>query len=79
MKRCVSSFERNNDRDDELRVSGGKEFQSRGAMTEKSLLPIDVPIYGMDGGMAWGQSKPSSSDSSLDISLAKHNGSQSVN
>ena len=44
LKRCVLSFERNVERDNELRVSGGREFQSLGAMTEKALLPRD----GMD-------------------------------
>ena len=34
---CALIFERNIDRDNELRVSGGREFQSRGA--EKALLP----------------------------------------
>ena len=32
----------------ELRVSGGREFQSPGAMTEKVLLPRDVRTNGMD-------------------------------
>ena len=48
LKRCVLSFERNVERDNELRVSGGREFQSLGAMTEKALLPRDVWTYGMD-------------------------------
>ena len=47
-KRCVLSFERNAERDNELRVSGGGEFQSLGAMTERALLPRDVRTYGMD-------------------------------
>ena len=38
LKRWVLSFERNVERDNELRVSGGREFQSLGAMTEKVLL-----------------------------------------
>ena len=43
------SFERNVERDNKLRVSGGREFQSLGAMTEKkALLPRDVRTYGMD-------------------------------
>ena len=32
----------------EFRVSGGSEFQSRGPMTEKALLPSDDLTYGMD-------------------------------
>ena len=48
LKRWVSSFERNVETDNELRVSGGREFQSLGAMTEKALLPRDVRTYGMD-------------------------------
>ena len=46
LKRCVLSFERNVERDNELRVSGGRE--SLGAMTEKVLLPRDVRTYEMD-------------------------------
>ena len=41
-------FERNVESDNELRVSGGREFQSLGAMTEKALLPRNVRTYGMD-------------------------------
>ena len=48
LKRCVLSFEQNVERDNELRVSGGREFQSLGTMTEKALLPRDVRTYGMD-------------------------------
>ena len=48
LKRCVLSFERNVERDNELRVSRGRKFQSLGAMTEKALLPRDVQTYGMD-------------------------------
>ena len=48
LKRGALSFERNVVRDNELRVSGGREFQSLGAMTEKVLLPRDVRTYGMD-------------------------------
>ena len=49
LKRCVLSFERMNvGRDNEIRVSGGREFQSLGAMTEKTILPRDVRTYGMD-------------------------------
>ena len=33
LKRWVLSFERNVETDNELRVSGGREFQSLGAMT----------------------------------------------
>ena len=39
LKRWVLSFERNVETDNELWVSGGREFQSLGAMTEKALLP----------------------------------------
>ena len=38
LKRWVLSFERNVPPDNEKRVSGGREFQSLGAMTEKALL-----------------------------------------
>ena len=49
MKRCVLSRERNIGREDEFRVlSGGSEFQSRGPMTEKALLPSDDRTYGME-------------------------------
>ena len=48
MKRCVLSLERNIGRDDEFWVSGGSEFQSRGPMTEKALLPSDDRTYGME-------------------------------
>ena len=48
LKRWVLSFERNVETDNELRVSGGREFQSLGAMTETALLPRDVRTYGMD-------------------------------
>ena len=48
LKRWVLSFERNVETDDELRVSGGMEYQSLGAMTVKALLPRDVRTYGMD-------------------------------
>ena len=41
-------FEQKIDRDNELPVSGGKEFQSCGTMTEKTLLSRDVQTYGMD-------------------------------
>ena len=47
MKRCVLSLERNIGKEDEFRVSGGSEFQSRGPMTEKALLPSDDLTYGM--------------------------------
>ena len=47
MKRCVLSLERNIGREDEFRVSGGSEFQRRGPMTEKALLPSDDRTYGM--------------------------------
>ena len=42
------SLERNIGREDEFRVSGGSDFQSRGPMTEKALLPSDDRTYGMD-------------------------------
>ena len=48
LKRCVLSLERNIRREDEFRVSGGSEFQSRGPMTEKALLPSDDLTYGME-------------------------------
>ena len=48
MKRCVLSLERNIDREDEFQLSGGSEFQSRGPMTEKALLPSDDLTYGME-------------------------------
>ena len=48
LKRWVLSFERNVETDNELRVSGGREFQSLGAMTEKTRLQGDVRTYGMD-------------------------------
>ena len=48
MKRCVLSLERNIGREDEFRVSGGREFQSRGPMTEKALLPSDDLTYRME-------------------------------
>ena len=48
MKRCVLSLERNIGREDEFRVPGGSEFQSRGPMTEKALLPSDDRTYGME-------------------------------
>ena len=48
MKRCVLSLERNIGRENEFRVSGGSEFQSRRPMTEKALLPSDDRTYGME-------------------------------
>ena len=48
LKRCVLSLERNIGKEDEFRVSGGSEFQSRGPMTEKALLPSDDRTYGME-------------------------------
>ena len=48
MKRCVLSLERKGGREDEFRVSGGSEFQRRGPMTEKALLPSDDRTYGME-------------------------------
>ena len=48
MKRCVLSLERNIGKEDEFRVSGGSEFQSRGPMTEKALLRSDDRTYGME-------------------------------
>ena len=41
------SLERKVGKEFEFRVSGGSEFQSRGPMTEKALLPSDL-TYGMD-------------------------------
>ena len=51
------SFERNVETDNELRVSGGREFQSLGAMTEKALLPRDVRTY-----MGWTELTDESDD-----------------
>ena len=48
LKRYVLSSERNVERDNELQVSDGREFQSLEAMTEKALLPRDIRTYGMD-------------------------------
>ena len=49
LRRWVLSFERNVETDiNEIRVSGGREFQSLGATTEKALLPRDVQTYGID-------------------------------
>ena len=48
MKRCVLSLEWNIDREDEFQVSGGSEFQSRGPMAVKALLPSDDLTYGME-------------------------------
>ena len=42
------SLERNIGKEDEFRVSGGSEFQSRGPMTEKALLSRDDRTYGME-------------------------------
>ena len=42
------SLERNIGKEDEFRVSGGSEFQSREPMTEKALLPSDDLTYGME-------------------------------
>ena len=48
LKKCVLSLERNIGREDEFRVSGRSEFQRRGPMTEKALLPSDDRTYGME-------------------------------
>ena len=48
MKRYVLSLERNIGREDEFRVSEGSEFQRRGPMSEKALLPSDDRTYGME-------------------------------
>ena len=48
LKRCVLSFERNVETDNELQVSGVREFQSLGAMTGKAHLPRDVWTNGID-------------------------------
>ena len=48
LKRWVLSFERNVETDNELRVSGGREFQSPWSNDRKGLLPRDVRTYGMD-------------------------------
>ena len=41
-------FEHNVEKDNELLVSGGREFQSHRAMTEKALVLGDVRTYGID-------------------------------
>jgi len=43
------SLERNIGREDEFRVLGGSEFQSRGPMTEKAILPSDDRTYIWNG------------------------------
>ena len=48
MKRCVLSLKRNIGREDEFRVSEGNDFQRRGPMTEKALLPSDDRTYRME-------------------------------
>ena len=42
------SLERNIGREDEFRVSGGSDFQSRGPLKEKVLSPSDDRTYGME-------------------------------
>ena len=49
LKRWVLSFERNVETDNELRVSGGREFQSLGATTEKAFLGGVHILYNADG------------------------------
>ena len=49
LKRWVLSFERNVETDNELRVSGGWEFQSLGAMTEKGKRPFYPEMFGHMG------------------------------
>ena len=44
----IYSLERKVGKEFEFRVSGGSEFQSRGPMTEKALLPSDDLTYGME-------------------------------
>ena len=44
MKRCVLSLERKVGKEFEFRVSGGREFQSRGPMTEKKRNDPMIPI-----------------------------------
>ena len=46
---CILSLERNIGKEDEFRVSGGSESQSRGPMTEKALLPSDDRTYVWNG------------------------------
>ena len=48
MKRCVLSLNRIIGKKNEFQISGGSEFQSRGLMTEKALLPNDDRTYGME-------------------------------
>ena len=45
LKRSVLSLEQNIGEEDEFRVSGESEFQSRRPRTEKDLLPSDVRTY----------------------------------
>ena len=45
LKRWVLSFERNVETDNELRVSGGREFQSLEAMTEKALFEMYIQVW----------------------------------
>ena len=52
LKRWVLSFDRNVETDNDLRVSGGREFQNLGAMTEKD--PVLRSFYPeMFGHMRW--------------------------
>ena len=48
MKRYVLSLERKIGREDEFRVSGGSEFQSRRPTTEKALLLSYDWTHGME-------------------------------
>ena len=48
LKRFVLSLEGNIGKEDKFQVSVGCEFQSRGPMTEKVLLPSDDLTYGME-------------------------------
>ena len=42
------SLERNIGKEDKFRASGGSEFQSRGPMAKKALLPSDDRTHGME-------------------------------
>ena len=48
MKRCVLRLEWNIGKKDEFLVSGGSEFQSRGPMIEKALLPSNDQTLEME-------------------------------
>ena len=49
LKRCVLSFERNVERDNELRVSSGREFQTLEAMTNARYWHFYPEMFGHMG------------------------------